>query len=410
MSFRILLPVAFACLAVVGSNAIADPSPRKKLVTSADVLERALNESPLVTRIEASIALMRAEGLQNGTVENPVLDSEVRVPTSYGDQRGSDEVALSLSQPLRVSDFGARGNVNRLIQALADEDRRVELLTFAQKVKLAYTKAWALERRSLELARYRDTAGRIERAVQHAADGGLLGSSEGLLFRAEAKKTQLELNALTSDLKRAKAELNRIAGFAVAGTLVKPPLSDPPSLPALLGSADLLPAQARAKMAVALAREQHRQSELDAYPKFSPRLVFERTNDSASYFGVGISMELPFFDRNQGERLARNAEAHAAQRFAAYLSGDSYRDEVSSLLESLQASTAFLNGYEQEILPTLSQALDTEEKLFTAGKGAPVRLWQILRELSAAQREVLERLMGLYSDRIELVAITGTDF
>jgi outer membrane protein TolC len=230
------------------------------------------------------------------------------------------------------------------------------------------------------------------------------------LFRAEAKKTQLELNAVTSDLKRAKAELNRIAGFVVAGALVKPPLSDPPSLPALLGSADLLPAQARAKLAVALAREQHRQSELDAYPKFSPRLVFERTNDSASYFGVGISMELPFFDRNQGERLAKNAESHAAQRFAAYLSGDSYRDEVSSLLESLQASTAFLNGYELEILPTLSQALDTEEKLFTAGKGAPVRLWQILRELSAAQREVLERLMGLYSDRIELVAITGTDF
>jgi len=409
MSFRTPTFALFAVAAAIALNGAVEASPRNS-VTISEVLDRALNESPLVASIEASIAEARAVGLTNGALENPTLDSEVRFPSSYREQRGADEVAVALSQPLRMSDFGPRRRVNELVQSIADEDRKVALLTFAQKVKLAYTKAWALERRSSELARYRETTGRIERVVQDAAEGGLLGSSEGLLFKAEAKRTKLELSALESDTKRAKAELNKISGFEVNGSLTKPPLGAPPALETLLGSAELLPAQARAKLAATLAYEQQRQAELDAYPKFAPRLVYERTNDSTSYFGVGISVELPFFNRNQGERLAKGADAAAAERFAAYLSGDAYRQEVSSLLESLKASTAVINGYEDEIIPTLIQALDAEEKLFASGKGAPTRLWQVLRELSNAQQEVLERLVRLYSDRIELVTITGTDF
>ena len=409
MSVRKFTCAWFILMALAVPYAWADPSVIRT-VHLQEVLERALSESPLVARIEASIASSRAAGLHNGSIENPTLDGEVRIPTSYDDRRGSDEIALAVSQPLRLSDFGARSRVNRLVQAIADTDRKIELLTFSQRVKLAYTKAWALERRSAELARYRETAARIERAVKHATDGGLLGASEGLLFKAEATKAQLELDAVSSDLKRARAELHSTVGFMIQGALARPPLAEPPALEELIAAQSTFSAQARATLALKLAREQERQAELESYPAFTPRLVYERTNDYTDYFGVGISVELPFFNRNQGERLANTARVHATERFAAYYSPEAYREEVAALLLSLRAATAFLNGYENEILPTLSEALSAEEELFDSGKGVPARLWQILRELSAAQSEVLERLIRLYSDRIELVTVTGMDF
>ncbi|NDC39088.1 MAG: TolC family protein [Proteobacteria bacterium] len=296
------------------------------------------------------------------------------------------------------------------MEAVVDADHRVELLVFCQRIKLAYTRAWALERRGQELSKYRDAVERIELAVKKAATAGLLSRSEELLFQAEAKKARLELSAVATDSKRARAELNKIAGFTVRGALKKPSLSRPPSIDILLGEESNLPAQSRAKLAAALAHEQARQAELDGYPKVSPRLIYERTSDYTDYLGAGISVELPFFNRNQGERLAKGAEARASERSAAYFSGEAYREEVSGLLTSLQSSTDLVMGYESEILPALNRALEAEESLFASGKGSSARLWQVLRALATAQEELLERFVRLYADRIELVTLTGTDF
>jgi outer membrane protein TolC len=83
---------------------------------------------------------------------------------------------------------------------------------------------------------------------------------------------------------------------------------------------------------------------------------------------------------------------------------------VSALRASVESAAALVEGYEKEILPTLREALRLEEQLFSSGNGTPSRLWQVLRELSAAQSEAVERLVRVYVDRVELTILTGTDF
>jgi outer membrane protein TolC len=387
--------------------ALASATPQ---VTVDELLDRALQESPVAKEIESKIASQRALGLQAGALENPTVDAEVRIPTSYAADRGSDEIAVSLSQPVRVSDLGVRQRVNRLVQAAASQDEKIELLAFSQKVKLGYCKVWALSRRETELKSYLETAGRVERAIGKAAAAGLMGTGEGLLFKAEALKARYELAALSADVKRARADLTKLVGFSVQGELVRPSLAGLPSAQNLGSLEGVLPAESRAQLALRLAREQQRQAELDAFPKLSPRLGYERTNDKTDFLGIGVSFELPFFDRGQGERLARGAEARAAEKTAAYFAGPGYREEVSALRASVESAAALVEGYEKEILPTLREALRLEEQLFSSGNGTPSRLWQVLRELSAAQSEAVERLVRVYVDRVELTILTGTDF
>lgn len=403
--FALALMAVGSCLAMLATPVSAAPQ-----VTVDEVLSQALQQSPVVKAIESKIAAQRALGIHAGTLENPAVDAEVRIPTSHAGDRGSDEVAVSLSQPVRASDFGVRQRVNNLVQAASDQDQKIEILSFSQRVKLAYCKVWALSRREAELKIYLETAGRIEGAIGKAAAAGLLGGGEGLLFKAEALKARYELAALSADVKRARADLTKLVGFAVQGELLRPAVAALPSVQSLGGVEGTLPAETRAQLALRLAREQERQAELDAFPKLSPRVVYERTNDRTDFFGVGVSFELPFFNRGQGERLARSAEVRAAQKAADYFTGEGYREEVQSLLASVGSSASLLEGYEKEILPALREALRLEEQLFSAGKGTPLRVWQVLRELSIAQSEAVERLVRVYADRVELTILTGTDF
>ena len=109
MQKRPLYKAAAALMAVCAHfPCVAAPASAAPRVTVDELLSRALQESPVAKEIESEIASQRALGLQGGTLENPTVDAEVRIPTSYAADRGSDEIAVALSQPVRVSDFGVR--------------------------------------------------------------------------------------------------------------------------------------------------------------------------------------------------------------------------------------------------------------------------------------------------------------
>jgi outer membrane protein TolC len=375
----------------------------------SEVLTRALVDSPLVKEVAARDAERRLLGYETRTMANPTLDSELRIPESYRNERGDNEVAIALSQPLRPSDFGSRGRVADLMQRTASMEEKLALLGFSQKLKLSFAKSWALAQRVSEVKRSLERVSSIEQQVAQAAESGFVPPGEKALFKAEAVKARYQLDALLSDLQRARAELSKVAGFEVPGALLRPELGALPSSEELLGNGERLPARERASLAVKLATEQLRLAELDAYPKFAPRLVYERTNDSSEYVGVGVSIELPFFHRNQGAKSVRSAELSAAHQVNRYFSGEGFEAEVRALRSSIESSTALLTGYEREILPALREAVVGEEKLLASGQGSFFRVWQTLRELSNAEAEVVERVVGVFSNRSELALLLGVD-
>ncbi len=378
------------------------------------VIARALNDSPSVREITARIVHKRSVGIEAKTFGNPTLDAELRSAVSSENTGDSNEVAVSLSQPLRPSDFGARDRVNTLIQQAADTEEQLELLGFSQRIKLSFAKTWALSRRAKEIEKYLARAKKIEQAVNRASESGYISPGERAIFKAEALKAKYQLGAVLSDLKRARAELSKAAGFPVPELLTPPDLGPElagvPGTEKLLQNSQALPVRARARLAVKLAREQLKLADLDAYPKFAPRLVYERTNDAADFVGVGFSIELPIFNRNQASRGVQAAELEAAQSLERYFSGEDFATEILARRSGLEASMALLAGYEKEILPALREAVLAEEGLLSSGQGSMFRVWQSLRELSLVEAETVERMIGVIADRSELAILTGIDF
>ena len=393
------------CL-IVPAYVLADP----KTFTLAEVLDRALTESSVVKEIEARIANRRAAGVATSLVENPTLESELRIPVAYQDQRGKDEIAVSLSQPLRLSDFGARTRVNILMQNAAHAEQQLALLEFSQQVRLAYAKTWALEQRISQLKKFLERAALLENSVKVAREQGFLGAGEGHLFKADAIKARYQIAAILSDAARSRAELSKVAGFVVAGNLTHPALPPLPTVAEFLDTRSEFSAEARAALGAKLAHEQLRLAELDAYPKFAPRLIYEQTGDDTDYVGVGIAVELPLFNRNQGEKSARVAEVGSAASLQGYFAGPRFKSEVQALRESIEATTNLVQGYEGEIVPTLREALAAEEKLLASGQGSWFRVWQTLQVLSTTEAELIERTVKAHSDRAELAVLTGKDF
>ncbi|WKZ56861.1 MAG: TolC family protein [Bdellovibrionota bacterium] len=400
--------IVIACLLCLGVLSSPVLLCADDVTTLESVLQRALNDSPLVKEIERRTLLQQGEGIALGSLENPALDAELRIPTSYRESRGASEVTVALSQPLRWSDFGVRGRVNALIQRSAQIEKKIALLEFAQSIRLAYAKSWLIESRLDQLRSYQQKAEGLRVSLEGAKDRGLVGEGEGHLLLAELRKTSLLLSAWQSDHERARAELERIAGFQIVGRVARPPLEEIPQH-ALDSNDSEIPMRTRAELAVKLAQEQQRLARLDAYPKFAPRAVYERTNDYTDYFGVGIALELPVFNRNRHEQRTRAAEVSAAELNKNYLTGERFQNELDALRSSVNTGVKLVRAYESEVLPALRAALSAEERVLHSGQGSPFRVWQMLRELSATEAELIERTLALYRDRAALSSLTGCD-
>lgn len=402
------VPLLF-CLIATSIVAPLTSSAAPQTLSVQEVLSRALETSPLVAEVEARIAAERGSGLDLGRWSNPTLDSEVRIPSHTDGANDNNEVAVSLSQPMRISDFGLRQRINGIIQDAADVKRKMEVLEAAQSIRLAFVKTWALENRAASLIESEQRASRYEALVKRGMENGLFGGGESHLFRAEILSLRNRKRALQSDAARSRAELQRQAGFIIDAPLAKPPVGSLPAIGELIKTNSSLPARARAELLVKLAHAQQRLARLDSAPTFAPRFVYERNSDAVNYFGVGVSVDLPFFDRNQGERLQRHAEASAADRMLVYMSGDGFTQQVTALHGALSASLTSVRSTESEILPALREALTAQERQLESGQGSVFQVWQVLREVMHAEDEATSDFLRAHADRAELATIIGQE-
>lgn len=379
-----------------------------KPVTVDEVIEQALRNSPAVMAIEAERAAGQAEGIALDTLQNPQLDGEYRLPTSSAGRARANEASASLAQPLRLSNFGARHRVNELIQRSADADRAFAVLALAQEIRLLYTKGWVLTERERQLDRTRKKAAEVSRFVEQAVGRGLFGKGEGAVFRAEERRLSAELLGVQADLERVRAELSRKAAVSFKGAGFVRPAWTPPAVPTSGGNSTL-PIQRRAELRRTLAEEHADLAELDRFPRFSPRIVYARTNDGFDYAGVGLSVELPVFDTNRAERHRRAAQASAARAESSYLSGEVFNDELGSLERAVLTAFEQSRIYEEDVVPGLEEGLKTYDARLRAGQAALTQIWQTLQAVSDARVASLELLISAAARRAELSVMVGQD-
>jgi cobalt-zinc-cadmium efflux system outer membrane protein len=338
-------------------------------------------------------------------------------PTAFfGATRDTPHESLFFDQPLELgSKRSDRIQLARAQTDLADADiaaidRQIRhnvrdaffALAFARGATGQSSEALKLAQRLLDIAKARYEAGDIPELEETQAN-------------LEVARADADLQVAQQEEKVALSDLNALLNEARATVW---DLGDPfASLPPQLALDDLL-----ARAGASNAEIAHLNQEAKVQQAQTSLLKTERVPNLGIEFGVDfnspgpggyregargqISMELPLFNRNQGEiaQSLATQQALSAELTAARRSADA---KVESSYLDLEARRVEVHLYHDKILPSSRQLEELSEESYRAGKANILTVLGAQRDVQQAEREYLASLVAVQSAFAQLEEAVG---
>ena len=395
--------------------------------SSIDLVRRALASNGELAAARLDIQRARARLRQAGLRPNPTVDFEQtseRLVSSGTDRATS----IGFAVPLELG--GKRGRRIELAKAeieaveaeVADRERRL-----AGEVATLYAEALAALR-ELEIT---EGINRLDlettRFVQARVNEGESAPLELSLLQVEVDRLRSRRALVEGRLQSALLKLKSVAGIPpgeslrLRGDLSTPVLRLPPQTPeaaidiALRTRPDLRFARLEEEVTQAgfrLARAQV----VPNVTVFS-RYIFDRTltdlpaplvpvPNYSRRLSLGISIDLPVLNRNQGATEEAAAAMSQAQKRREYLE-QVVRAEVASAYARYETARAALNTFEQGVIERSNRNVNVVRGAYQAGAFRITDLLTEQRRLVDAQREFTEALSEQYRALVDLNMAMG---
>ena len=385
-----------------------------KEVTLADALGFTLKDNPTLESFAVEIRARDFAALQAGLRPNPELGVEVENFAGQDALQGVDGAETTIAFAQLVELGGKRGNrrmIADLDKTLAEWDDQSKKLDVLAATAKAFVEVLIAQEQVALNAELLKLAEQTTAAVTERVDAGKVSPVEKSRAHIELAAARIEANKANRELEAARRRLagfwgDERAGFgrAVGQLGAIPALPDEEPLTDLLSKNPDLARWTteieRSEAALSLARS-------EAVPDLTLSAGvrnFQETEDNA--FVVGISMPIPFFNRNQGgisEARARRDKAQSAQRAAkiGLLTG------LSDTWQSLAAAYTEAVGLRDEILPGAQATYESTELGYREGKLDFLQMLDAQRTLFMVKRQYLLALGAYHLAGIDMERITG---
>lgn len=372
----------------------------------------ALKNSPLVAEIDRDYAQELAEAFNVEVLANPELQVEQTFTGMNLDGANDHQSQVSIGQPIRISNFGSRSKVASLITKSGDLERRAKILEFTQKLTVQFKTLSTFQQIEKLLSEAEKRATKKVILIKEGVKKGLLSHGDEHLFEGEKYRLQAQAKSIASTLAILQADLSKITGLpCTINSIEANNLEDIPSEEILLQKAKAsdLSENSRIERLNNLTNEQVRLSELDAFPQIAPRLVYQHTNDGGDFYGVGISIPLPFWNRNQGEIQRSKAELKVVNIKSAFLNNGGLTMQIKNLRNATMSAQEQAEIFTTKVIPSFEGALLSQEKLYEQGKGNVLQVWQTLRAFNEVQTQTLQLWLEVFSTRAQLSILIGEE-
>jgi cobalt-zinc-cadmium efflux system outer membrane protein len=409
--------IACLCLSAAASAQVGPPAPPRQAdlpplvprdgpLPAALSLQQALEEaearSPAIVAARSAVEAAGARVRQAGFRSNPELSLEVENFAGTGELTGfrGTETTVALNQRL---DLGGRrqARVGVARAELAAQQLRLSIARadLAQQIREQFARAVAAKER-LQLAEESEIRAReLARLATILVEEGRDPPLRALRARSAAAQVSAEVEAARAEERASRATLAALFGAttpieAVTGPLLdlEPRTIDPEqSLEVRLADVERLGAEAALRQELAAWR-------LDPALGLGVRHVRE-TGDVALVGGV--SMPLPFFDRNQGNVAAARANVTAAEaRRAGALATISVR--ARNAIANVQAAETRVGALEKAAIPEASEALRLAQIAYREGRASLLELLDVQTAYTNAQAALTEARLALALATAEL--------
>jgi len=153
------------------------------------VIEQALQNSPETARILSSLADTDAEAFEIETLNNPTAEINI---TAIEDD-ASRSVGIEFEQPMRLSNFGARGSYADALRRTASIEKKAQMLELIHSITRGYASYWALQEQEKLLSENVNYARKKQKLIERAAKDGRVDASDAKIFKAEAMRLEEQL-------------------------------------------------------------------------------------------------------------------------------------------------------------------------------------------------------------------------
>lgn len=381
-------------------------------IDEAELVAVALTLNPTLRGARAELGESQALLIQAGIWPNPEVGAAVR-PELGGSSTGVElDFLFALLRP------GERKARKAIASAAVEETRErivaeeLSVAGEARRARLLVLGSETLLRLFEQEAEIRHEAASLVRQRHELGEGTVLDLQIAELDLAEAQRL---VRAARTDLESSRRALNKVlglpplyelplvgAGEPLAFTVFEDPLDAEIDSRILSGRPDLASKQA----AYRRAEEELRLAVLRQYPSLNLGPSYEKDIEGAEGLGLGASLQLPLFDRNQGE-IAGKAAARERVRaeYAELLHG--LRAEAFDARERVRRAKLEVEIQENETLPLVERSESSFEGAFRS-RDVSVFEWLTARgQALRARREFLGALLRYAESVVELETVTG---
>lgn len=381
-----------------------------------DLEAQALRQNPTMSESEADVRSAQARKVQTGLWPNPTvgyIGDEIAggLGVNGGRQGGFVEQTIVLGRKLYLA--GQVAGSDAKIATLKQEEQRYRV---QNTIRSAYFRTLAAQELVALADQYVKLSATTLDTAQRLRNIGARDESEVAMAEIEVERAKLAADVQRTRLQQEWENLRSIVGDASlpAGHLAGKLDADLPQLDSeqLVNSliADS-PAMRIAKEAATRAEASVLETQRQSVPDLRVRAGIEQnleTNDlTGKPFGLEgfaeVRVELPIFNRNQGNVAAARAEQDRSQAETRRVELQ-LRQQAAMVVEQYQAARITVEHYQSEILPRTQRLYEMQLKAWGRMALSYPQVLLAEQSLFTAQAEYIHALENL---RTNAVALSG---
>ncbi|GAB6282777.1 MAG: TolC family protein [Ignavibacterium sp.] len=383
-------------------------------ITLQEAVDTALVNNPNLKAFVYEISSLEKQKIQAGLIPNPEADFEAEDFLGGKELSGikGSQYTLSASQLFELG--GKRSSrINLAETEIVSSRGDYELLKLdvIANVKSTFFSLYQIQKQIEQQRKFVELNEEILKTISERVKAGRTSPAEESKVKVALTNSRIELDRLQRSFSSIQAQLNSLLGTTgknlIPATALFDSISVPPTREEITGNIEEIPSIKLLQNEVNIREAALELERSLAVPDLTVSGGVRYLNElKTNSFVAGVSIPLPFFNRNQGNIQA--AEVRLEQMDA--IKNTRRLNVIAQLNTAYNNLLSAYNNSQQlknSIIPEAENAYEVTRQGYIQGRFAFIDLLDAQRTLFETQTQFLLELSDYYNSLIEIENITG---